>query len=266
MTRARLRAASALGLLLAATVVASSAPARPRRGPPRGHHHAARPSVPIPSLPVITRVRLEVARDRLVLIEDVTLARGDWDKGDLDVYVAFPAPGAPRAVDAHLVAVRPGETEPRLDDGGEVIPTERSPHRPPNVQALLGRPTMAGVILHLREGAIRRALAQSDVAGLRLRTLLDLPAEDDRKARELVVRLGIHGSTPLTLGRVELVSLETKAFLTRAEAQLCGADADPWPLSLQVSPALPSGPRGTILPAMAVRHASDDLCVRFWTR
>jgi hypothetical protein len=230
----------------------------------------APPAPPLATLPTLSRVRIEVARDRLVLIEDVTLPRGDWQKGDLDLYVAFGAPGAPKAFDAHLLPLDSDDVDAPLGTVGDPIASERAPHRPVSANVLLGPPSMAGEILHVKESAYERALAKSDVAVVRVRELLDVPAEDALTGREIVVRLGSPGGLPITLGRAEIVSLEARPWVTRTEAHLCGAEADGWPLAIPISPPpgkrAPSADiRGPISPRMALRHASDDLCVRFWT-
>jgi hypothetical protein len=220
-------------------------------------------------LPVVARARVEAARDRVVVVEEVSLPRGDWRSGGLDLYVAFGAPGTPIAVDARLAAVPVGATEPRADDAGEPVPVEPAPRHTPSTQLLLGRATMAGVVVHLRDSQLRQAYALSDLVVLRVRSLLAPPAADAGGARDVVLRLGAVGGQPLTLGKVQVVSLEPKPWIARAEARLCGPDADPWPLSVALSaksadPAAAAPP--TIAPAMAVRHASDDLCVRWWAR
>jgi hypothetical protein len=113
------------------------------------------------------------------------------------------------------------------------------------------------------------------MAALRVRGLLPLPAEDARTGREVLVRLGTAFGTPLTLGRLQI------ANVARAEAHLCGPEADPYPLaisrragssapspseSLGLTPRSPPtfGAQLPIAPVLAVRHASDDLCIRFW--
>jgi hypothetical protein len=133
---------------------------------------------------------------------------------------------------------------------------------------------MAGAVIHVKEADLRRAYAASDVAALRIRSLLSPPRPDSRGARDVVVRLGIVGDVPLTLGRVQMVSLEGRQWIMRAEANLCGAEAEGLPLSVSIVPkvegpgeaagALPAPRIGPIAPAMAVRHASDDLCIRWW--
>jgi hypothetical protein len=225
---------------------------------------AAKPHVapPLPSLPSIPRIRLEAARDHLLVVHEIDLPRGTWQSGDLDLYVAFGAPGAPQAFDAHLLAVPDAALEPLENDAGEPLAIERAPRCPPSAQPLLGPPQMAGAVLHVKEAALRRAVAPGNMAALRLRTLLSLPAEDALTGHEVVVRLGAAAGTPLTLGRLQLAS--EPRFVTRAEAHLSGDAADPYPLAIALVPPSP-GPRAGVAPVLAVRHPSDDLCIRFWT-
>jgi len=132
---------------------------------------------------------------------------------------------------------------------------------------------MAGSVVHLRESAFKRALAPGNMAALRLRTVLALPEVDAMGAREVLVRLGTEGSSPLTLGRVQMTSIDREPLVRTAEAHLCGKDADPYPLSIGLAPS-PKGPftrapstdpTAPIAPVLAVRHMSDDLCIRFTT-
>lgn len=232
-------------------------------------------------LPSIARVKIEVLKSQLVVIEEVNLPRGEWKGESLDFYVAFGAPGAPRAVDAHLVAVGDGALEPEDDDPGEALVVDRAPRRPVSAHALLGKDTMAGVVVHVKREALAKALAPGNMAALRLRTALDLPEEDNLGARGVVVRLGASRGTPLTLGRLSLIARAGAGAPARAEARLCGSQAEPTPLAIALSPkppappaaaagpAAPAGPAAAapiapIAPVLAVRHASDDLCVRFW--
>jgi hypothetical protein len=218
-------------------------------------------------LPSVARVRVEAARDRVVVLEEVNLPRGDWESGGLDLFVAFGAPGTPVALDARLAAIPVGSLEARAEDAGEALPVETAVRQLPSMQLLLGRPTMAGAVVHVKDAQLRRAYASSDVVALRIRSLLSPPAADASGARDLIVRLGFAAGQPLALERVQVVSAEPTPWITRAEATLCGPEADPWPLSLTLSPHLadPVLPGGqTIPPAMAVRHASDDLRIRWW--
>lgn len=260
------------GLLLGALALFAPTRVAAVPAPAYGGQRTAVPkATPLPSLPSIARVRIEAAKDRVVVLEEIDLPRGDWRSGDLELYVAFGAPGAPQAFDAHLIAVPDGALEPGESDPGEPIPITLAAVRPSSAQLLLGRSQMAGAVLHVKEPAFRRAIAPGNMAAIRIRALLGLPPEDGQAGRELVVRLGIPAGPPLTLGRVQIASLEPGPWITRAEAHLCGPEADPWPLALSITPkpkaaALEKASPGPIAPVLSVRHATDDLCVRFWTQ
>lgn len=254
----------------------SSRPAPRPTSPPRP------PAPPLPFLPSIPRVRVDLSRTHAVVVQEINLPRGGWRSGDLDLYVAFGAPGAPLAFDAHLLPVADGALEPASDDVGEALTHERASRKPASANLLLGRPQMAGRIVRVREATFRSALAKGNMAALRLRTVLPLPAVDAQGARELVVRLGVEGGAPLTLGRLQLAALESTPFVRAAEAHLCGKEAvaDPLAVAFSASPGAPfarapkppapaattpAAPSAPIAPVLAVRHGSDDLCLRFWT-
>jgi hypothetical protein len=174
--------------------------------------------------------------------------------------------------------IAPGLGEAIADDAGEALSLEPAVRHTASTQLLLGPPQMAGFVVHLRDADLRRVFAASDLTCLRLRSLLAPPAAGADGERGVVVRLGIAGGLPLTLDRVQVASLEPAPWITRAEATLCGPEAEPRPLALALWPkpapssgvllpaALPRAPaaEAPIAPAMAVRHASDDLCVRWW--
>ena len=104
--------------------------------------------------------------------------------GDLDLCVAFGAPGAPLAFDARLFAVPDGALEPRDSDGGQPVTAEQSARCPETAHELLGPARMAGVVVHVPEGVFWRAVAPGRMAVLRLRSLL-APA---RRGRALGAR------------------------------------------------------------------------------
>jgi hypothetical protein len=222
-------------------------------------------------LPSVARVRVEVARDRLVVEEEVALPRGAWSSGSLDFHAAFGAPGTPTAVDAQLSAEASGATEPQAAPPGEAVTVEPEVGAVGGAHPLLGGARMAGVALRVKETQLRRVYAAAEVALLRVRSLLALPSADAEGRREVVVRLGAPEGTPLALGRIQVVSLEPGPWVTRAEASLVGPDADPWPLAVALLPKAaspaphPAGTQRPIAPVLAVRHASDDLCVRWWS-
>ena len=245
------------------------APAKPPSAPSPMPlmHNGPRTASQLPMLPSVARVRIEVARDRVIVQEEVSLPRGDWHYGGLDLYAAFGAPGPPLAVDARLLALPPGVAESRPDDAGESAVVERALRCGAAVQPLLGRVQMAGLIVHLKEAQLRRAFTVSERAVLRIRSLLRPPASDRHDVHDLVVRLGIAGGLPMTLGRIQVVSIEGPR-IAAAAAKLCGPDADPWPLSVSILPkppsrlaVSPSDRAAPIAPEMAVRHATDDLCI-----
>jgi hypothetical protein len=214
-------------------------------------------------LPSVSRVRVEAGRDHVLVVEDVSFPRGDWREGDLDLYAAFGAPG-PMAVDARLFSTPAEAPEPAADEAGEAVHVTTATRRDSTAHLLLGKALMAGVFVHLSESQVRRALSGGRSATLRLRSLLRPPGADGDGASDVVVRLGAVDGLPLTLERIQVVSLE-KEPLSRAEARLCGPEADPWPLEVSVLPrAARRAAAPAIAPSMAVRHASDDLCIRWW--
>lgn len=261
------RAGALVGVLFAlvghpAQAKPPSAKGLPRLPAPPTPRVWVRPAPPLPMLPSVSRVRVEAARDRVVVLEEVTFPRGEWVSGGLDLHVAFGAPGTPIAVDAQIGA---GAGEARTEDRVEPAVVEPVQGRSSFAQPLLGKPNMAGVVVHVKESQLRRVYAASEVATLRIRSLLAPPVSDPSGKRDVVVRLGAPGGTPLALGKIQVVSLEQGAWIKRAEASLCGAEADPWPLTVALLPKGQVGQGGaTIAPLMAVRHGSDDLCVRWW--
>ncbi len=224
---------------------------------------AAAAPTPLPSLAVITRARVEVMRDALVVIEDVTFARGDWSSGDLDLFVAFGAPGVPQAFDAHLVATPPDSFGAPLDQAGEALPTERATHKPDRVTPFIGSPHMAGEIVHCKEVALRRGFSASGVVTVRVRSLLTAPPADATGAREVVVRLGTMPGNPLALASIELASKDPRLLLQAADAQLCGPEADAFPLAVTSTPVLARGAPFPVTPLGVVRRSTDDLCLRW---
>jgi hypothetical protein len=245
-------------LALSLGLIALASAASPPRASPSPHLFA---------LPTLPRIRLETTRDHVVVVVDLNLPRGEWQGGDVLLYVAFGAPGAPRAMDARLYAAEEGGRDPLAEAPSDPITLERAPQRKGGVTLLLGSPSMAGVVLKVSEASFRRALAPSGVARIRLRALHDLPNEDALSSREVIVRLGTRGGEPIALGRIEVVSQERAPWVTRAEARLCGPDADPYPLAVSVVPkvARPAVWPLPAAPVLSVRHPTDDLCIRFWT-
>lgn len=253
--------ALAIGLLVS-TVSSAAPPAKPA---PRAKLPPAPPLTPLGILPSIARVKVTSHGKVVSVIEEVNLPRGEWKGEALRFHVAFGAPG-PRAIDAHLVGVGDGELEPEDEEAGEVMTVERVPRRSPTSHPLLGRDAMAGILVHLRAESLKQAFARGNMASLRIRSLVDATEPDASGASSVVVRLGASRGTPLTLGRITATSVPPAPALTRVEAKLCGAEADPHPLAVGTTPKAPPAPGSepVIAPVLAVRHATDDLCVRLW--
>lgn len=250
-------ARAALALVLLAAPAAFAAPPAARPAP-------VAPLTPLAMLPSIARVKVTHHGGRAFsIVHDINLPRGDWKGEPLRFHVAFGAPG-PRAIDAHLVPVADGAVEADEDDAGEVLATERVPRRPANAHALLGRETMAGIVVSIKPDQLTKALAKGSMASLRIRALVEATEPDASGASSLVVRLGASRGTPLTLGRIVAVAAPSLPPLARASATLCGPDADTHPLAVGKAPRDPNE-AAPIAPVLAVRHASDDLCLRVWT-
>ncbi len=230
------------------------AAAKPLPPPPPKPAAVAPP--PLAMLPSIGRVKVTLSKPQVVITEDILLPRGEWKGESLDFWVAFGAPGTPRAIDAHLLAVPDGALEASDTEPGETLTTEREPRRPVSAHPLLGKDTMAGVVVHVKKDLFSKALEPGNMAALRIRTALDIPADDPSGQKSLVVRLGASRGTPLTLGRIVFGIPK----LTKAEAHLCGTDADPHPLAF--TPRMEST-EPKIAPVLSTRRTTDDLCLRF---
>ena len=223
--------------------------------------HASAPPPALPALPVLARVRIDVTKQRVLVVHEITLGRGTWAGGDVDLYVSF-GPTIPLAFDAHILSLAPNAVAPDPSDAGEPLPTDKAAHRPSRAHPLLGHDNMAGEVLHVREAAFRRAVAASGSLAIRIRQVLAPPAADAQGGHDLVVRLGMAGSTPLTLRRIELATNEPR-WITAVYAQLCGPSADPYMLGFAAAPQAAARTHGSIDPSLAVRRDTDDLCVRY---
>jgi len=234
-------------------------------GAPQPHLAArAQPPPPLFALPVVAQLHVDVEKDRVVVTHEIVMARGEWSGGDVDLWISF-GPTMPRALDARLLAVRANATAPDPADAGEPIAHDALARRPSRAYALIGRSTMAGVVLHVREPAFRRATAASGVLALRVRQVLAPPTPDAQNARELVVRLGMESGPPLTVRRIAMTTSEPDGFITQASAQFCGPNADPYDVGFHVAPRGARTTPGAIDPTAATRRSTDDLCVRYVT-
>jgi hypothetical protein len=224
--------------------------------PPR----APAPAQPLPSLPVLSRVRVDVARDHVVVTTDLRFSRGEYRTGDVAFYVAFGVPGAPQAAEAQLVSQPTDVLE--VPDGAPAEPLrlERASSRPPNVQPALGRGHVAGLVVRVPGAAFARATDGGRWGFVRIRTLQPMPVPDATGARDMIIRLGDALGQPVTLASVEVApAAALGAKLPRVEASLCSPKSESRLLSLRGQPL----PVGSVAPSLALRLPGDDLCVRF---
>jgi hypothetical protein len=188
-----------------------------------------------------------------LITTDVTFTRGDWRGGELEVFVAYGAPGVPTAFDAHLLALEPGRLLPPEDARGQGLGARHAQRRPPGASHWIGPPSSAGQLVRLPGAALELALGPSGLGALRLREVHAFrPAEGGR--RSLLVRVSRPGGGPMPVGaltvRGEGVTLDD------VSAARCPAGAD--------EPLVVSGrqhPQGARPPPRAPRGADDELCV-----
>jgi hypothetical protein len=204
----------------------------------------------------IARVDVLFRRNAALVTTDLTFTRGaSYRGGDLSAYVAYGAPGLPKAFDARLLPVERGRFSPREGDGGEALSAAHATHAPDGIALALGGTVRAGQALRLPAAALGRAFEPSGLAALRVRAVHALRSDADRAS--LVIRLaGPPGSPPYPLGEVSLrgegVSLRSPS------ASLC-RPASP-DVALVPVGAAPSP--GAFAPPRAPRSAADELCVR----
>lgn len=214
-------------------------------------------------LPSVGRVSLDIRADGVVVTEDVNLPRGDYRSGPLSLYAAFGAPGLPTAVDAKLLTLEEGALEAAPDAPSDKLDVELANRALVSMNVLIGNGAMAGVAIHVPEAIFLRHTAKSGMAVLRIRTLVPEPEEDGSGVREVVVRLGSVQGQPLTLGRIET---EERVAIGTLSAEFCGKDAEHRALSVaRLKKGAVTKQRDPLAaaPVMSVRHASDDLCVRY---
>ncbi len=225
---------------------------------PRGPR--LKPALPLPVLATLRLVDLAVDGGLVVVSEAFQLARNEWERGDLRVCIGHGAPGAPKAFDAKFESL---DTSPKADgaSAGQTLATEFAPFCPVNARLLLGGAHMATQVVTIPATAITSAFGNGELALLRIRFLIEAPPKDRDGGRELLLRLGAPEDAPITLASIAIASRVEKVAVTRAEATLCGPSADPASLTVEGAPST----LATLNPSLAIRRASDELCVRYWT-
>jgi hypothetical protein len=216
-------------------------------------HHAG----PLPMLPSIGAVKIDVRADAVLVQQDILLPKGDYKRGAISVYTALGGPGYPRAADAELLLVENGSLSVAQDAVGEKLTTETAPHASPQAHTLLGPSNMAGISVTLAEAALVRAFEPGNMANLRLRFVYALPPAEADGFRTVLLRVGSSEREPLTLGTIQVEGVEA------ARAAFCGPNSDPTALSVWNAKARYASTAPTIAPVLAVRHKDDTLCVSF---
>ncbi len=228
-----------------------------------------RPAPPLPMLPSVARVRIETGRDRLLVYEDVSIPRGQWQSGALDLFVAFGAPGTPVAIDARLAPAQRSSDGTIVEGAGQAEAVELAPRAPPTVNLLLGTRRMAGVIVHLREGDLHRAFQGETPRSCACARSCPLRAPTPRVPAMSSCDSGLRRARRSRFDAIEVASVDCDRPIAHVEARLCGPESDTrqltvvgWPVSLEASPS----EAAPVAPSQAVRHVGDDLCVRWWSR
>jgi hypothetical protein len=212
---------------------------------------------PLPMLPSIAAVKVEVRGDVVLVREDILLPKGDYKHGALSVYTALGGPGYPRAADAELLAVENGALDVAPDATGEKLTTDAAPRAGTHAHTLLGPSNMAGVAMTITESSLIRAFEPGNMASLRLRFVYALPPAEADGFRTMLLRVGSAEREPLTLGTIQVEGA------TGARAAFCGPSSDTTALSVWGTKQRYASAAPTIAPVLAVRHRDDALCVSF---
>ena len=214
------------------------------------------PPARIPSPISISRVRLDVSGSRVLTTTDIMLPAARQPFETLDVHVASGGPGAPLGFDAQLLEIPKGYLSAPLHAVGTKLSTVLDYHSPSYAAFCVGRPEMAGNVVHMPASVLADVLRGTGQATLRLREVRDLPVAMADGTREVLVRLGAVRASPFVLGTVEVASNTSAA---RMQARFCGVHRVDAELFVAGAPTM----TGAVAPPLAPRSPNDDLCVRF---
>lgn len=216
----------------------------------------SKPSV-MPFVASVARVRIDVSRQRAAVLHEINLARGTFaGDEDVELFVAFGAPGAPRAIDTRLVTVPRAMLEAPREERGVPLVWRYAPRRPTSAAPIVGRGTMAGIAVVVPAELMAKTFASGATAALRVRAVYNL---SEMGERDVVVRLGDGADGPLTLGRLEVATTDDAPV--RVEARACSDTSLP-PLLLRTFGRAIASRDGALAPVLWPRKAGDDLCVR----
>ncbi len=212
----------------APTASGSSAPVQPEP-----------PDAP-PRALAVSRVELIQKRGQILVITDLSFEKTDRPR-DWELFLAYGAPGMPRAFEAELVPVAPDALFARAEAHGAPLVTTHVPAAPSDAEAAIGPREAAGQVVRIpREPGTGRFFV------IRVRALHAIPARAVEPS--VLVRISHDGST-LPLGPLFVRRDDPK---TVAVANLCGGPRL----------AIVGEPGGTS-PLVAPRQPADELCVRF---
>jgi len=242
-------------LVACAALIALAAPRRAQPPPPP-------PPIPLPSLPVLTRLVVDgsARADRVIVDYEFLLDKGDYQSGDLSLYVAYGAPGVPLVFDAHVRASIPAsDTLPGFALREPAV-VEPRPRKPPGITWVVGREHQAGAVVRVPASLLKQAWSTGPLV-LGLRAVHAVAATN----RDIVVRLGTVDNQPITVQRIDV------AGSPNATARACRTGALGEPVILH---DLTSGRRldasdardpalyyRRVAPSQLQRAAEDDLCV-----
>jgi len=218
-----------------------------------------RPAVPsaqaLPAPIAQSRIRLDIRSGKVLTTLDFTIPGTAKTRQDLDVHVAYGTPGQPSAVDAQLLATPAGYLVAPIEQTGLKVQTTPSLQGPDHALIHVGRPQMAGTLVHVPALSLAEKLAGTGQATLRIRELRALPPPMADGTYELVVRLGAIEDRPFVIGLLEVASDQP---IDRVEARYCGLKSSTQKLFVAGQPS-----QHTVIPPLSQRNANDDLCLRF---
>jgi len=204
-------------------------------------------------LPIFTLVRIDVGRDTVIATEDVSLGHDPSNPRDSDLFFAFGAPGAPRALDATL----------RFEGPNGIVeePLTWALATRSNRLAIVasGPKEEAGVHVHLPDAAMRRATRIRRRFVVRFRAIHPLPAKDDAGLREMRVRVTPSAGDPPALFRIEVLAQPGAPSVDRSLAFFCSKPKEPIATAEQRLFRAAS-------PLLVPRAPGESLCIQFAQR
>jgi len=214
------------------------------------------PPTGIPTHFFIGHIDVIFRRNAALVTTDLVFTRGSFHLENLDVFLAYGAPGIPRAFEARLLPVPEGYFLPSESESSAVsLRTEHVTHAPSQTAFGLGPRPQAGQLVHLPSHLVADGLKPTGAAALRWRTVHTVVG--DEASASLVIRVSSPaGVAPYPVGQITLRG--EGVSLVNPSASWCGPQGDGAELALVGSPSPPSA----LSPLRAPRSPNDELCVR----